>query len=124
MIIRPASYTDICELKAPFVGHNPRTSYIAAFYNGQAVGACGYRVIRPGTIELCGDVVHRDYRKRGIYSALWDARERLLSAIPHKREVAYCTKYSRARYIAAGFVPQREYKNSTYMIKSINNGNH
>lgn len=119
MTIRPATYTEIREIKSDFVGHNPRSSYLAAFDGERAVGCVGWRMIRPGTIELCGDVVLPEYRKRGIYTALSRAREAVLASIPHSREVAYCTRWSYARYISAGFQPKREYKYSIQMEKLV-----
>ena len=119
MTIRPATYDEVLTLKAPRVGHNPKTSYIGAFEGEVIVGCVGWRVVRPGCVELCGDVVRKDKRRQGVYRALCGERDKILKGIPHRSEVAYCTRLSFGRYIAAGFTIKRTYKNSVFVKKEI-----
>lgn len=116
-----AEYDEVKTLAGPHaknVGFSPRSVYVAARDGDKVVGAAGY-LKRGAVIELCSAVVLPEYRHRGIYSQLFRFRSQLIAKIPHRKEVAFCTKYSLGRLMAEGFSIVREYRISTKVEKTI-----
>lgn len=83
------------------VKYNPKTTYLGAFIDGRIIGVVGWmmngRVLRYKT-----DGVLPKYRGMGVYSKLWDERERMCRG-KAETATAFCTEKSLAKYVASGF---------------------
>lgn len=83
--------------KFPFSG-----KYIGAYVDGKLVGCVGW-FIKGKTIRYRTDYVLPNYRKAGIYTALFLAREDKCAKLG-MRTTAFCTSRSRGMYLRSGFV--------------------
>lgn len=101
---------------APCVNVATGATFLGAFDDMRLVGIVAYKK-RGDTIKLCSAIVQPTYRRKGIYSALYDLREKEIASIPHKREVAYCTNKSVRMLLRHGFQIVKQYKRSTKVEK-------
>lgn len=83
------------------VKYNPKTTYIGAFMDGCIIGVVGW-MMNGQVLRYKTDGVLPKYRGMGIYSKLWDERERMCRG-KAKTTTAFCTEKSLAKYIASGF---------------------
>lgn len=120
---RLCEYNEILPLKgadAKYLGfqYKEQAIYIGAFCCGEIVGCCGY-IVKKDKIEFVNDVVKSNYRKKGIYSTLFNIRKNIVASINHKKEYAYCTKMSVGRYISDGFKVKKEFTNTYKLEKDL-----
>lgn len=121
IFIKQITFEQAKSLEGPHaknVGHNPKAQYFGAFDGSVLIGPVG--ILQRGEIvEYCGDIVLPEYRKQGVYSALYGYREGVLHGRKFKKAIAYCTPYSLGIYLAHGFTPLRQYKISTKVEKTL-----
>lgn len=104
--IRKARYDELkplLSLRAESVDikHNPKTTYIGAFVDGRIVGVVGW-MMNGKVLRYKTDGVLNEYRGMGIYSKLWNERERICHGMT-KTTTAFCTEKSLGKYLASGF---------------------
>jgi GNAT superfamily N-acetyltransferase len=96
---------------------NPESSvWFEAWVDDKLAGVCCL-VLDTGRCK--SSIVHPDFRRRGIFSALFAARVKLAMQSGVKRLTAYSSTMSQPKYIAQGFVIKGATKASLFMVKEL-----
>lgn len=80
----------------------PNCQYLGAFVDGQLVGMVAWQMVGQ-SLRYKSDCVLPTFRKQGVYSALWKARDEATNDTKHSSVTAYCTPMSLGMYLARGF---------------------
>lgn len=117
-IIQHADLFPLKELQKESVDFHftPNTTYIGAFIGDKLVGVCGFAIIG-SVLRYKTDGVLKEYRGKGIYSRLFNEREKMCKAIFKKRTTAFCTSKSVGMYLANGFIGQRARNGITFVTR-------
>lgn len=94
----------------------PNCQYIGAFEDGRLVGMVAWQMVGQ-SLRLKSDCVLPAYRKRGVYTQLWAAREKATDGIRRASETAYCTSMSLGMYLSKGFVKGKTNKYGITFVK-------
>lgn len=94
----------------------PNCQYIGAFVDGQLVGMAAWQMVGQ-SLRFKSDCVLPAFRRQGIYSALWNERERLTNEVKRESVSAYCTPMSLGMYLSKGFVKGKTNKYGITFVK-------
>lgn len=100
--------------------YTPNTTYLGAFIDDKLVGVCGFAIIG-SVLRYKTDGVLSEYRGKGIYSLLFEERERICKNVYKKKTTAFCTTKSLGKYLASGFVAQRCRNGITFVSRDEQN---
>lgn len=93
----------------------PNCEYLGAFVDGQLVGMVAWQMVGQ-SLRYKSDCVLPAFRKRGVYSALWKARDEATKDVKRASVTAYCTQMSLGMYLSKGF---RQGKTNRYGITFV-----
>lgn len=125
--IRTVTFTDLSPLSAMRKEHvdftdNGNTSYLGAFVEDKIVGVVGWQMVGKRNLRYKTAFVLPQYRGKGIYKALFEAREQHCEAIFKEKITAFCTPLSLPMYLKSGFEVVRENKNGVkFVCKNVKN---
>lgn len=119
LVVRHVSFE---ELKPLFImrhesvafGRGDKTIYWGAFCDDKIVGCVGLQEFG-NVCRYKTDAVLPEYRHQGIYTLLWEAREKERKNLTSHRTTAFCTPKSLPCYIGHGFYISRTNKNITFV---------
>lgn len=97
----------------------PNCQYIGAYEDGRLVGMVAWQMVGQ-SLRYKSDCVLPAYRKRGIYSALWKARDEATKDTKCESVTAYCTPMSIGMYLSRGFVQGKTNKFGITFVKKEN----
>lgn len=127
MEIKPITYKETQKLSSmkheqvEFRYNLPNCYYLGAYENGMLVGMVAWQIMKNGNIlRYKSDCVLPAYRKRGIYSALWKARDEATKNIKYELVTAFCTQMSIGMYLSHGFSQGKTNKNNVTFVKKEN----
>ena len=106
--IKPISYQEVLKLSSMHKEQvdfkfYPNCHYLGAFLDGMLVGATAWQMVGK-CVRYKMSCVLPQYRKQGIFTALWGARETATENIKCDRITGFATKMSAPMYKAKGFV--------------------
>lgn len=96
------------------LNYNPSVQYIGAFIDGNIVGVVGCQRLGKHLLRYKSAGVLKEYRGRGIYTALWKAREQLCNT-GADTITAFCTAKSLPMFLAHGFRKVSERNGITFV---------
>ena len=96
--------------------HKRGTKYIGALYGSRLVGVVAWQMVG-NNVRFKMDYVVDEFRGKGVYAKLWDAREQKIKDRYHKRVTAFCTVRSLGKYVKAGFTPKAEKHGITFVTR-------
>lgn len=121
--IKIINYTELRHLSKLFTAEqvaakNDTTIYMGLFNAGILIGFVGLLNIGEGKFRYKSDWVDSNFRGMGIYSKLWQYREKFVAEnYPDEIQIsAYCTEMSLPKYLSEGFKVQNE---TTKKIKYV-----
>lgn len=94
----------------------PNCQYLGAFENGSLIGMVAWQMVGQ-SLRFKSDCVLPAFRKRGVYSALWNAREVATKDVKCSSVSAYCTPMSIGMYLSRGFVKGKTNKYGITFVK-------
>lgn len=122
--IRPCSTKEIGgviinhrEVRANKITFKPNANYIGAFHGQKCVGCVAY-IEYANTVKLCSAFVLPEYRGRGIYKDLFDARLNQVSTLK-KTIVSFLTKNSLPLHLKYGAKIVKVYKRNWKVIYEV-----
>jgi len=100
-----------------------KTRYLGAYNYHHLIGFAGWAIIGE-KIRYKADFVYKKWRGMGVYTKLWEAREKEVLKIIKDKEIksitAYCTKRSLPMFLKNGFNVVSKQKNGiTFVEKKI-----
>lgn len=120
--VKIIEYTSIQHLKSKVakegvVIDDDGTVYLGAFIDGNLVGFVGFRLLRETDMRFKSDWVDMNFRRQGIYTKLWEAREHLIQEYSYTLCSAWCTQKSLPTYLKNKFEVQSVNKNGSTFVK-------
>jgi len=96
---------------------SPAVKYLGAYMNGRLVGVVGCQRLGPHLLRYKSAGVLPEFRKMGIYSLLWRAREEMYNT-GGDIVTAFCTEKSLPMFLAHGFRKVSERNGITFVKRN------
>ena len=100
------------------VRNTENTVWFGAKIGDEVVGVVTC-VLRRAYVYYNTDFVRHEYRKKGIYTRLFEERDKYVATLNTKLIKAKCTPYSLRQYLKNGFEETGKRKSLTYVEKRI-----